>query len=176
MPFEDASFDKVFGIYTLKYSADVSKAISEMSRVLKSGGKFVSYEILITDKYDPSNTQHKYYVDNISHSTCMPPLWKAEDLREAAKQAGLVLKEETDLCGLPKERPWYSCFETTGIHALLSSSIVFRLVQFAEAIHILPKAFADFYDYCLVHPTTDFVEAGRLDIISGAVMMVWEKP
>jgi len=176
MPFEDESFDKVFGVYTLKYSADLETALSEMARVLKPGGRFVSYEVLVSDKYDARNKQHKYYVDNISHSTCMPPLWHAQDVRGAAEQAGLVVKEEVDLCAAPSEREWYSCFETTGLHRLLSSSVVLRLIKFAESLHILPKSFADFFDYCIVHPTTDFVHAGRLGIVTGAVMMVWEKP
>jgi len=176
MPFEDQTFDKVFGVYTLKYSADLTTAIGEMARVLKPGGRFVSYEILVSDKYDASNKQHRYCVDNISHSTCMPPLWHAQAVRDAATKAGLVAKEEVDLCAAPKEGAWYSCFERTGIHALLSSSIVFHLVRLAEALHILPKSFTDFFDYCIVHPTTDFVNAGRLGIVTGSVMMVWEKP
>jgi len=176
MPFEDQTFDKVFGVYTLKYSADLTTAISEMARVLKPGGRFVSYEILVADAYDASNKQHRYFVDNISHSTCMPPLWPAQAVRDAASKAGLVIKEEVDLCAAPKEGAWYSCFERTGIHALLSSSVVLRLVKLAEDLHILPKTFTDFFDSCIVHPTTDFVNAGRLGIITGSVMMVWEKP
>jgi len=50
MPFEDQTFDKVFGVYTLKYSADLTTAISEMARVLKPGGRFVSYEILVATR------------------------------------------------------------------------------------------------------------------------------
>lgn len=176
MPFEDSSFDKVFGVYTLKYSSDVDLAISEMARVLKPGGTFVSYEILVSDKYDKDDTQHRYWVDNISHSTCMPPLWPAEALRAAAQKAGLVLKNEADLCALPGEGAWYSCFEGTGVYALFSSSLLLRLVKFAEAIRILPKSFTDFYENCLVHPTVDFVNAGRAGVITGSVMMVWEKP
>jgi len=176
MPFEDESFDKVFGVYTLKYSADLTTAIGEMARVLKPGGRFVSYEILVSNAYDASNKQHKSYVDNISHSTCMPPLWPAQAMRDAAAKAGLVAKEEVDLCAAPQEGAWYSCFENTGIHALLSSSIVLRLVSLGEALRILPKSFTDFFDYCIVHPTTDFVNAGRLGIVTGSVMMVWEKP
>jgi len=176
MPFEDQTFDKVFGVYTLKYSADLTTAIAEMARVLKPGGRFVSYEILVSNTFDASNKQHKFYVDNISHSTCMPPLWPAQAMRDAAAKAGLVAREEVDLCSAPQEGAWYSCFERTGIHAVLSSSIVLRLVKLAEALHILPRSFADFFDYCIVHPTTDFVNAGRLGIVSGSVMMVWEKP
>jgi ubiquinone/menaquinone biosynthesis C-methylase UbiE len=176
MPFESETFDKVFGVYTLKYSADLTTAIGEMARVLKPGGRFVSYEILVSDAFDASNKQHRYYVDNISHSTCMPPLWPAQAVRDAAEKAGLVAKEEVDLCSAPKEGAWYSCFERTGIHALLSSSALIRLVRLAEAVRILPRSFTDFFEACLVHPTTDFVNAGRLGIVTGSVMMVWEKP
>lgn len=175
MPFEEASFDKVFGVYTLKYSADLEVAVSEMARVLKPGGRFVSYEILITDKYDKDNKEHRYFVDNISASTCMPPLWPAEAMRKAAAKAGLVAKVEIDLCAPKSEGAWYSCFERTGIYSVLTTPFVHKLVQLGENLRILPRSFADFYDYCLVHPTTDFVDAGRLGIVTGSVMMVWEK-
>jgi 24-methylenesterol C-methyltransferase len=175
MPFEDNSFDKVFGVYCLKYSADLQTAISEAARVLKPGGKLASYEIIVTDKYDPTNKKQKYYVDNISHSTCMPPLWPAQAFRDAAKKAGLVSVGEIDLCKPPAES-WFSCFERTYIHDLLSSSLVLNVVKTAEALHILPKSFSDFFEACIIHPTTDFTNAGRLGIIDGALMMVWTKP
>lgn len=175
-PFENNSFDKVFGIYTLKYSADLPKAISEAARVLKPGGKFMSYEIIVTDKYDPKNKAHKEMVHNISYSTCMPPLAHAKDYRDAAKKAGLVLKSEVDLCAPDTENSWYSCFEQTGVHSIISSPIVTMLIKFAEAIKILPVGFTKFYDTCLIHPAKDFVDAGRLGIIDGALCMVWEKP
>jgi len=175
LPFEGGTFDKVFGVYTLKYSADLAMAISEASRVLKQGGRFVSYEVMVSDTYDPSDKQHRYYVQTISDSTCMPPLWPAQAFREAAEKAGLRLKEEVDLCAAAGEGAWYSCFERTGIHAVLMSNFVLRLVQLGELLHILPKSFANFYQECLVHPATDFVNAGRLGIVTGSVMMVWEK-
>mmetsp|Transcript_1182 Transcript_1182/g.2646 ORF Transcript_1182/g.2646 Transcript_1182/m.2646 type:complete len:370 (+) Transcript_1182:87-1196(+) len=176
MPFEGNSFDKIFGVYTLKYSADLDAAYGEFSRCLKKGGKLASYEILITDKYNPDDKQQKYHVDQISISTCMPSLWPAEAHRQAAKKAGLVLKEEVDLCKAPNTDPWYSCFEVTGVHRMLMSPMIYRLVKLGEAIRLLPRGFTDFYDSCLIHPATDFVIAGRAGIIDGAVMMVFEKP
>lgn len=175
LPFEANTFDKVFGVYTLKYSADLNTAISEAARVLKPGGRFVSYEIIVTDKYDSENKEHRFFVQKISDSTCMPPLWPATAFREAASKAGLKLKEEVDLCAAPGEAQWYSCFEKTGMHSMLMSNLVLRLVGLAEAIGILPRAFTEFYAEFLVHPTTDFVNAGRLGIVAGSVMMVWEK-
>merc|ERR1712113_854155 len=77
LPFDPDSFDKVFGVYTLKYSADLDRAIAEAARVLKPGGKFVSYEILVSDEYNPTDALQRSYVENISNSTCMPPLWHA---------------------------------------------------------------------------------------------------
>jgi ubiquinone/menaquinone biosynthesis C-methylase UbiE len=175
MPFEANSFDKVFGVYCLKYSADLDTAISEAARVLKSGGRLCSYEIIVTDKYNKNDKQHFYYVDNISASTCMPPLWPAQAFRDAAKKAGLKPVAEVDLCKPPAEA-WFSCFERTYIHDVLSSSLVLNAVKLAETLHILPKSFSEFFEACIIHPTTDFTNAGRMGIIDGALMMVWEKP
>jgi|Transcript_5994 sterol 24-C-methyltransferase len=175
--FADCSFDKVFGIYTLKYSADLDAAIKEMARVLKPGGRFLSYEIIVTDKYDKNNKEHKQMVDNISISTCMPPLWHAQAFRDAAEKAGLRLKEETDLCAPASEDGWYTPFEKTGVYYIISSNVITQLTYFAEKVlRILPKGFAEFYEQCLIHPAKDFVDTGRLGIVNGAVMMVWEKP
>jgi len=175
MPFAPDTFDKVFGIYCLKYSSDLETAMSECARVLKPGGRLVSYEIIVTDKYDEDNKLHKQYVDNICHSTCMPPLWSATAFRLAAKKAGLVLKEETDL-GTPADGTWYSRFETTGIFWVLTQPITIKLVRLAEALRILGPSFTEFYDNHFVHPAVDFVRAGRLGIVTGSVAMVWEKP
>lgn len=177
LPFEANTMDKVFGIYTLKYSSDLDLAISEAARVLKPGGRFLSYEILVTDRYDPEQTLQKYYVENISSSTCMPPLWHAKDFREAAKKAGLVPSDDVDLCGPSRGAgQWYSCFERTGVYFLLSSPVLKQLVSIAEKLRILPRSFTDWFEHCIVHPTTDFVNAGRMGIVSGAVMMTWTKP
>mmetsp|Transcript_21330 Transcript_21330/g.40831 ORF Transcript_21330/g.40831 Transcript_21330/m.40831 type:complete len:407 (+) Transcript_21330:56-1276(+) len=176
MPFDACSFDKVFGIYTLKYSADLGTAISEAARVLKPGGRFLSYEIIVTDKFDPSNKTHKELVHNISYSTCMPPLHHAQEFRDAAKNAGLVLKEEVDLCAPPTEDPWYSCFEKTRVYDFLTFQGLYKLMRFSEAIYVMPKSFTEFFQTCVMHPTMDFVDTGRLGIVDGAVLMVWEKP
>eukprot|EP00929_Paragymnodinium_shiwhaense_P038249 TRINITY_DN20246_c0_g1_i1.p1 TRINITY_DN20246_c0_g1~~TRINITY_DN20246_c0_g1_i1.p1 ORF type:complete len:381 (+),score=108.01 TRINITY_DN20246_c0_g1_i1:89-1231(+) len=173
-PFPDATFDKVFGIYTLKYSAHLDKAISEAARVLKKGGKFVSYEILVTDKYNPNDPVHKYEVENISSSTCMPPLHHAKAFREAAKKAGLKPCEECDLCAPPAEQ-WYSCFERTGVYHILSTPVMLWFCKFTEAIGFVPRGFSDWFESCIVHPTVDFVNSGRRGTVSGALMMTWTK-
>lgn len=176
LPFEAATFDKVFGIYTIKYSADLNAVFSEAARVLKPGGLFLSYEILVTDKYEPADPKQRFWVENISASTCMPPLHHAKALREAAMKAGLVAVVEEDLCSAPGARPWYSCFTRTGIHFLLTCGVVPPLVKLAEALGILQRSFSDWFQNLVIHPTTDFVYAGKAGIISGSVVMIWRKP
>ncbi|CAE8636412.1 unnamed protein product [Polarella glacialis] len=173
---EAGSFTKVFGIYTLKYSSDLDAVFGEAARLLKSGGSFLSYEILITDKYNPKDALQRSYVENISHSTCMPSLWPAQALRDAAKKAGLVAAVEEDIGTVPNTRPWYSCFTMTGVYYFLACPLLLPLVKLAETLRILPPAFADWFESMLMHPPLDFVRAGRAGIISGTVVMTWKKP
>lgn len=176
MPFEDASFDKVFGLYTLKYSATVDVALAECARVLKPGGRLASYEILTTDSFDSTNKRHQEIMHGICYSTCMPKLWSAPEMRDAAKKAGLVMVEELDLCAPANEDQWYSCFERTGVYRFIKSRITMKGIGLLEAIRVMPEQCTEFMESCIRHPTIDFVEGGRLGIISGAVMMIWEKP
>eukprot|EP00438_Fugacium_kawagutii_P004812 Skav200846 [mRNA] locus=scaffold2131:193758:195111:- [translate_table: standard] len=173
--FQDASFSKVFGIYTLKYSCDLDAVFREAARLLKPGGRFLSYEILVTDAYDKANPQHKEYVQNISTCTCMPPLWHAQAMRDAARKAGLVPIVEEDIGAVPNARPWYTCF-TNGVYQILACPLLLPFFKCAETLRILPPAFTDWFDNVIVHPTVDFVRAGRLGVISGTVIMTWRKP
>jgi len=173
--FQDASFDKVFGVYTLKYSSNLEAVFAEMARLLKPGGKFLSYEILVTDKFDSTNAEHREYVGNISTCTCMPPLWPAEAMRSAATKAGLVPVVEEDIGAVATARPWYTCF-TNGVYQILVCPLLLPFFRGAETLRLLPPAFSDWFENLLVHPTVDFVRAGRLGIISGTVVMTWQKP
>eukprot|EP00440_Ansanella_granifera_P047860 gb/GFBE01051840.1/.p1 GENE.gb/GFBE01051840.1/~~gb/GFBE01051840.1/.p1 ORF type:complete len:366 (+),score=97.32 gb/GFBE01051840.1/:1-1098(+) len=175
MDFQSGSFDKVFGVYTLKYSSDLETVFAEVSRLLKPGGTFLSYEILVTDKYDPSNAEHKEYVSNISTCTCMPPLWPAQAMRDAARKAGLVPIVEEDIGAVANARPWYTCFTSNGLYYILICPLLVKFFQLAEAVRLLPPAFSDWFENLLIHPAVDFVRAGRLEIISGTVMMTWKK-
>merc|ERR1719263_921555 len=105
----------------------------------------------------------------------MPPLWPAHAMRDAACKAGLVPIVEEDIGAVANARPWYTCFTSTGIYHLLACPLLKPLIRIAETLRLLPPAFSEFYEGLLVHPTVDFVRAGRLGIISGTVMMTWKK-
>eukprot|EP00439_Symbiodinium_sp_Y106_P068956 s1975_g11.t2 len=122
----------------------------------------------VTDKFDSTNAEHREYVGNISTCTCMPPLWPAEAMRSAATKAGLVPVVEEDIGAVATARPWYTCF-TNGVYQILVCPLLLPFFRGAETLRLLPPAFSDWFENLLVHPTVDFVRAGRLGIISGTV-------
>lgn len=173
--FTPSSFDKIFGVYTVKYSANLDAVFGEVSRLLRPGGTFLSYEILVSDKYNPEDAQQRSFVEQISISTCMPPLHHAKHIRAAAEKAGLVPVLEEDMSNTPGALPWYTVFTRTGIFQILWYLPVIQLVKLAEALRIFPPCFADWFESCIFHPTTDFVMAGRSGIIHASTIMIWKK-
>jgi ubiquinone/menaquinone biosynthesis C-methylase UbiE len=59
LPFEDASFDCVVSTFTLCSIDDVSKALSEVCRVLKEGGKFLFLEHGLSPQLNVQKWQHR---------------------------------------------------------------------------------------------------------------------
>jgi ubiquinone/menaquinone biosynthesis C-methylase UbiE len=178
----DNSFDKVIAIYCIKYSNNLEKVFSEIKRVLKPGGQFLSYEILTTDKYDKANPIHAQLVENICKSTSMPPLYMVSDFISTAKEVGLDLYFNEEISEYSEngkkldEGTWWQHFLKDGSYQLLSSKVIAGIVSLAEKTRVFKPGFRKFFDYCLVHPTTDFVKAGRMGIITGSRIMLFQKP
>lgn len=178
MPFERESFDKAFCIYSLKYSANLVSALTDVARVLRKGGRFVLYEIMVTEKFDWNNKQHRHHTEAISFSSCMPQLHTKQAFCDSAQRVGLKFMLEADLGRKSSEGPWYSCFERHGVlsaYSLLKRSWPLQLVKFGESSGFLGRGCTDFFEHCIAHPITDYVDAGRMGLISGVTMMVWEK-
>jgi ubiquinone/menaquinone biosynthesis C-methylase UbiE len=170
--FADNSFDAVFGIYCLKYSAKLDQVVKEAYRVLKPGGKFVVYCILTSDDYDPADKKQLGWVNWISESTGMPPLWSAKDYREVAEKVGFGDHTDTDIAE-EGDLPWYRTFDM--VFPILNSDLTVMLIKLAEVLGIVGRGFTEFYKTFLVHPSCDFVNAGRTNTITCTHMMKWVK-
>ncbi|CAG8660512.1 123_t:CDS:2, partial [Scutellospora calospora] len=59
MPFDDNYFDAVYAIEATCHAPSLDEVYSQVFRVLKPGGTFAFYEWCITDKYDPTNPEHR---------------------------------------------------------------------------------------------------------------------
>lgn len=56
----------------LLYSQQLEAVYSEIFRVLKPGGTFVTYEWLVTDKFDATNPNHIKIIDDIVYGNSLP--------------------------------------------------------------------------------------------------------
>jgi hypothetical protein len=74
------------------------------------------------------------------------------------------------------EGTWWQHFLKDGSYQLLSSKAIASIGLLAEKTRVLKPGLRKFFDYCLVHPTTDFVKAGRMGIVTGSRMMIFQKP
>ncbi len=173
LPQKTNTLDAVFGVYCLKYSSNLEKVMAEIFRVLKPGGKFVSYEILTSDKFDAANCEHQAVVNCISDSTGMPHLWSANDFRLAANKIGFVNAFQQDITDKRKgDLPWYQNFKD--MMPLLKFISAFG--YFAETFGICNQGFSEFLTKFMADPCISFLKAADMDIITCTLMMTWTKP
>ena len=71
--FEEESFDAAYAIEATCHSPTLEEVYSEIYRLLKPGGKFVSYEWVSTDLYDPNREEHVSCIDAINSCVGKPP-------------------------------------------------------------------------------------------------------
>lgn len=55
LPLATASQDAAYAIYSLKYLPNLGPIFAELARVIKPGGLLLVYDLLKTDKFDPSD-------------------------------------------------------------------------------------------------------------------------
>lgn len=168
MPLKDGACDALLAVYTLKYSHPDTKlreAFKEISRVLRPGGRFASYEILNSDTYDSGNATHTGWSHRISYHTGMPPLASMQYYREVPPTFGLKLREEVQVETLQTYRtidsyPFY----------MYSGFIKWpeQMCSIAGALERLglKAGLREFCDFVFVHPAKDIhdsIEAGSCE-------------
>jgi ubiquinone/menaquinone biosynthesis C-methylase UbiE len=169
LPFDDNEYDASYAIYCLKYSAKLGRVFKEVSRVLKPGGRFVSYELLLTDKYDSSNKVHKELAWNISFLTGMPPLYTITEFRKLAEENGLRIVEEEEL-STPEDRWYYD------LRVLIPfANLFWYLAPVMEKVYLLPAGFSRWYKTHIYTCFYSIFESGRLGILSGSRAFILSK-
>lgn len=112
MPFEDASIDGGYAIEAICHSCDKVRTYKEVFRVLKPGARFVSYEWVLTDKYDHGDENHRQIRHKIELGNGLPSLESPLAVVAALKEAGFIVEEHFDLiermdASEAKATPWY---------------------------------------------------------------------
>jgi len=105
--FGENSFDAVYAIEATVHAPTWEGVYGEIFKVLKPGGVFGVYEWCMTDKWDPSNPEHKHLAHQIELGNGIPEMRPLRLAREALKTVGFEIEHEEDLAERPDPIPWY---------------------------------------------------------------------
>lgn len=98
LPFQDETFDFVFGRAVIHHLSNVEKGISEMHRVLKNGGKYVGNRELMGSVFFKKIWRSKFLAKLIGRDTTEEIFFTRKDIHRYFKVCGfgkLGIKQET---------------------------------------------------------------------------------
>jgi sterol 24-C-methyltransferase len=174
MPFDDASFDAAFSVYALKYYPNLDRVLGEIHRVLRPGARFAAYCLCKSDLYREDNPIHARLLHDFEYSTAMPRLHTVRKIVDSAARCGLTVVANEDLSH--GKRTWYSYWVRNPLLPwVVSSRLIYVLARSAEAIHLLPRGFAEFNDIFLAGTVRHIIRGGRLGILTGSALLTFEK-
>ncbi|MFP4174668.1 MAG: class I SAM-dependent methyltransferase [Halobacteriales archaeon] len=106
LPFDDATFDAVFSMEAFYYARDPLEALSEVCRVLRSGGVLYCAVNFFEESEETHRWQEKVDVDMT--------LWSRAEYRDAFREAGLYVAEQDLIPDEDVEIPPADAFPTDG--------------------------------------------------------------
>ena len=106
LPFDDNSVDHAFSMEAFYYAADPEYTLSELARVLRSGGTFYC----AVNYFEENEASHAWQ-DNISVEMT---LWNRRQYREAFRAAGFHVAEQDTIPDQEIEIPPESAFPIDG--------------------------------------------------------------
>ncbi|CAG8791742.1 8033_t:CDS:2, partial [Gigaspora rosea] len=159
MPFEDNTFDAVYAIEATCHSPVLDEVYSQVFRVLKPGGLFAFYEWCTTDKYDPTNPEHRRIIRGVEYADGIPELFPTHVALQALKNVGFEIEFAQDLAINDDLIPWYYPLEGTfkDAQTLGDYLTVFRMTKIGK--------------FC-----TRALVSGKLGIFTPMFLMVGRKP
>ncbi|CAJ0941962.1 unnamed protein product, partial [Mesorhabditis belari] len=175
MPLENESQDSAYAIYSLKYFPKLDGVMKEVARVLKPGGKFAVYDLIKTNEYSANHEEHRKIIEGLEFACGMPSLHTKEEMIAAAAANQMTIISSTDLAA-EAGLPFYFCFTHSSLFMwMVKSPVITSLIQIAQGLNILPKGFHEFNRTFLSGTVDKIVEGGRLGILSGSELIIFQK-
>eukprot|EP00461_Guttulinopsis_vulgaris_P002963 UN02964 len=172
MPFDAASFDKVYAIEATCHATDLYDVYSEIARVLKPGGIFGTYEWLTTKVTDKNNQQHVDWLHDIEYGSGLPPMHSVDDVMVAAKKAGLELVFEHDYAlDTGYKYPWYHKLDMSAV----STTVTHYFTLFMETIGLAAPGSLEAHS-ALLRAVRGLVGGGKSMTFTPMHMFVFRKP
>jgi len=182
--FADNSVDRVFAIESTCHSPDRSAVYEQVLRVLKPGGKFASYEwVLTADAFDAQNEEHLTIKHEIERGNALPDLITDTAVIDHLEATGfeLVHSEDVDRTSRAKgQLPWHSsllaqCTVENIQHSRCGMAFTHYLTWALEALSLAPKG--TFRTHGILRMARDgLVKAGENQIFTPMFLVVAQKP
>ena len=131
--FKDASFDVVYAIETICYSADKSKVFDEIHRVLKKGGVFIMYDVYSPKEFDRLDDIEQKVLTLICKGCSSDVLETIKSVTSKIEQAGFSKIKSNDLTA--RIAPGWVRLKRG------ASMIIHRKILAKIAFRVLPKSF-----------------------------------
>eukprot|EP00727_Mastigamoeba_balamuthi_P006650 m51a1_g2605 putative sterol 24-c-methyltransferase (358) ;mRNA; r:470077-471624 len=174
LPFEDNTFDAVYGVYTLKYLTTLDRVMTEVLRVLKPGGQFLVYCMMKSDTYDNENPEHRKIFEGFEYSCGMPTMHSVPETIVVAKKTGYELLTKMELSH--GNQQWHAVFtDNLFLRWVLSSSLVDVALRALDGT-LLPKGFHRFMQVFVANNVLSIQHAGATGIMTGSEVLIFRKP
>ncbi|EER08637.1 Cycloartenol-C-24-methyltransferase, putative [Perkinsus marinus ATCC 50983] len=183
--FEPGSLDAVYYCESAVHTPDRVPTFTEAFKALKKGGKLLTYEWAMTDKYNPKDLRHKKIKRAIERGNGIANVIPAEDVVKQLKKVGFKVIEDYDMCEAARtvngvmDIPWYEPLANPWSLQGMQMSTLGRafnnaFVTLLEFLRIAPKGASDTAKM-LAQGAEGLVEGGRSGIFTPTYYVLAEK-
>ena len=181
--FKEGTFDRAYAIESTCHAQDKSHAFAEIFRILKPGALLWGQEMCMTNKFNPSDSEHLAIRKNLMHGIALKDIATTDKVNRALETAGFEVVEGTDHGSSEgTATPWYRPMEarrgTPGnlvIRTPLGRRVLMEGMKFAEALKLFPKGSSEVVR--MMDRTADaYVAGGRAEIFTPLYCFLARKP
>jgi sterol 24-C-methyltransferase len=181
MPFKDSSLDGAYAIEATCHTDKLEKVFREAYRVLKPGCCIVLQDWFMTDKYDPTNKEHRRIKHAIEETNALPDLRMITDGIESLKKVGFGDIEHYDMTE-DGDEPWYNILVGRNMCSLssfraswLGRNITHAFLLAMQSVGWAPEGTTAVHSL-LLRAANELALAGKLGIFTPMYYLKARKP
>jgi len=175
----DNTFDAIYDFEALLHSTDRLRTCTELCRVLKPGGKFITAQYCLLKDYSEKNPLHRDIIRRIDNTNgCYCEGNTIEKTTKAIEGAGFKIIKAFDAFEEQGDVPFHEVFvsKTGGrfFGTRAGRFITTNALKLGEGLKILPKGTVEVQNM-LIGAAESFTEAGELKLITPGYVYICTK-